>query len=322
MWQYPKIPNPVSPRIGYLAADGAAKQAGLQVGDRIVSIDGQQSPDWESIKIKEVTSAGQPLDLYVMRGEQRINITVTPKFVASEGAGSAGWAAESEVQIGGFCCGVEVAKDAGLKAGDAIVSLNGTPVLSANHFIDLIGASKGEATQVVYRRNGREITTELKPVWSDYEGTSQWRVGAQLQTPYEIAQLPIGEAFSQSVHENVKSAGMIYTFLKGVVQRRMSPKAISGPIGIARMSGEAARMGAAPYIGLMAAVSLNLAVVNLLPIPLLDGGTILMLFVEMLMRRDLDLRVKEAVVKFGLVFLMVVIVFVIYNDISKMIPGG
>src|SRR5580704_19657763 len=112
---------------------------------------------------------------------------------------------------------------------------------------------------------------------------------------------------------------MILKFLQGIVERRMSPKSLQGPIGIARLSGEAAREGPAPFFGLMTAVSLNLAIFNLLPIPILDGGVILLLFVEMLMRRDLDLRVKEAVVKAGFVFLMVVVVFVIYNDLSKIL---
>ena len=102
----------------------------------------------------------------------------------------------------------------------------------------------------------------------------------------------------------------------------MSPKSAAGPIGIAQMSGEAAREGAATFFGLMAAVSLNLAIFNLVPIPILDGGVMLMLLVEMLMRRDLDLRVKEAVVKVGFVFLMVVVMFVLYNDISKILPPG
>jgi regulator of sigma E protease len=113
---------------------------------------------------------------------------------------------------------------------------------------------------------------------------------------------------------------MLYQFIRGMVEQRLSPSSLEGPIGIARLSGEAAREGATTYLGLMAYVSLNLAVVNLLPIPLLDGGTILILLIEMLMRRGLDLRVKEAVVKVGFVFLMMMIVFVIYNDISKSLP--
>ena len=102
----------------------------------------------------------------------------------------------------------------------------------------------------------------------------------------------------------------------------MSAKSIQGPIRIAQMSGEMAREGPATFIGFMAAVSLNLSIFNLLPVPILDGGVILMLLIEMSMRRDLDLRVKEAVIRAGLVFLMMVVVFVIYNDISKILPPG
>jgi regulator of sigma E protease len=127
------------------------------------------------------------------------------------------------------------------------------------------------------------------------------------------------QALYESTRQNYQSAQMIFKFLEGIVQRRLSPKSLEGPIRIAQLSGESAREGVIPYFGLMAAVSLNLAVFNLLPIPILDGGVILMLFVEMLMRRDLDLRVKEAVVKVGFVFLMVVVVFVIYNDLSKIL---
>jgi regulator of sigma E protease len=115
---------------------------------------------------------------------------------------------------------------------------------------------------------------------------------------------------------------LIVQFLKGVVERRMSPKHLTGPIGIAQLSGEAAREGPSAFFMLMSMVSLNLAIFNLLPIPILDGGVILMLLVEMAMQRDLSLNVKEAVFKVGFVFIMVIVAFVIYNDISKMLPAG
>ena len=116
---------------------------------------------------------------------------------------------------------------------------------------------------------------------------------------------------------------MIYELLRGIVARRMSARSIDGPIGIARLSGEAAREGPYTYINLMAAVSLNLAIINLLPIPVLDGGVILLLLFEMLIRRDLSLPVKELVFKFGFVFILAIMAFAIYNDISKIItPAG
>ena len=115
---------------------------------------------------------------------------------------------------------------------------------------------------------------------------------------------------------------MIVQVLKGVLERRMSTKNLTGPIGIAQLSGEAAREGPWAFLVLMAMISLNLAIVNLLPIPIMDGGVILMLLVEMTMQRDLSLNVKEAMLKVGFVCIMLLVVFAIYNDISRLLPAG
>jgi regulator of sigma E protease len=124
------------------------------------------------------------------------------------------------------------------------------------------------------------------------------------------------------VRQNVKSASLIFAFLRGIIERRMSAKSLEGPVGISRLAREAAAEGPIAFLLLMSMVSLNLAIFNLLPIPILDGGVILMLLIEMVMGRDLSMPVKEAVIKVGFVFLMMVVVFVLYNDISKMLPAG
>ena len=134
--------------------------------------------------------------------------------------------------------------------------------------------------------------------------------------------LSLPAAFRESIQANSKSALLIVQFLKGMLERRMSPKNLSGPIGIGTMAGAAAREGPAEFFQLMCMVSLNLAIFNLLPIPILDGGVILMLLVEMMMQRDLSLTVKEAVFKVGFVCIMVIVAFAIYNDISKILPAG
>ena len=125
----------------------------------------------------------------------------------------------------------------------------------------------------------------------------------------------------ESVKQNAKGATLIFQLLHGIVERRMSAKSLEGPIRIAQLSGEAAREGPIAFITLMATVSLNLAIFNLLPIPILDGGVILLLLIEMFIRRDLSLTFKETVFKLGFVFLMMVVVFVLYNDITKVLPG-
>ena len=147
-------------------------------------------------------------------------------------------------------------------------------------------------------------------------------IGVQMEPRVVFVKLALPEAVFQSVRHNLNNASLIYQFLRGLVERRMSPRQLEGPIRIAQLSGDAAREGASAFIGLMAMVSLNLAIFNLLPIPILDGGVILLLLVEMLMRRDLSLPVKETVIKLGFVFLMAVVVFVLYNDISKILPPG
>ncbi len=271
-------------------------------------------------------SAGRALQVELERNGQTRTVTVTPKYDETIKVGVLGWGPQTEVQVSGYCCDIDAAKDAGLEAGDVFVSVNGEKILTANRLLEILKNSMGQPLDVVYRRDGVEHETTVSPARGEVEGETngeaRWLMGVGLQQRVETVQLSFSQALQESVNRNLQYAGMLYQFIRGMVEQRLSPTSLEGPIGIARLSGEAAKQGATTYLGLMAYVSLNLAVVNLLPIPLLDGGTILILLIEMLMRRGLDLRVKEAVVKLGFVFLMMMIVFVIYNDISKVMPSG
>jgi regulator of sigma E protease len=322
MEHYPKIPTPHDPLVGYLLPDGGAAKAGIHSGDRVVQIDDVVDPTWEDIAIKEISNARRALNVWVIRNGERMHLTLTPTLDEKDGIGRLGWTQESEVEIGSISPGM-AAQQAGLQRGDILVSANGLPLRSISKLHEIEKETDGRPLDLVYSRNGVEHRVTVAPVKGDPDHTGQerWVIGLTVQSRVEIVKLPFGQALTEAVRENVRSAKLIFQFLDNMVLRRMSPKSIVGPVGIAQMSGEAAREGAATFIGLMAAVSLNLAIFNLLPIPILDGGVILMLLIEMLLRRDVDLKVKEAIVKVGFVFLMVVVVFVIYNDISKMLPG-
>ncbi|MBZ5609876.1 MAG: RIP metalloprotease RseP [Acidobacteriia bacterium] len=317
MVRFPKIPTTNSPVVGYVVPDSAAAKAGIREGDRVVQIDNTSDPTWEDVGMKEVASAGHPLSVWIVRNGERKLVTVTPVLDPKTGAGFAGWAEESQIEIAGVLPDKPAAK-AGIQLGDIVVSVNGEPVRSTPKLHDIISNNGGKPVEIVYSRNGKLATVTLTPSPSDTDGTQKWMIGVSLQPRVVFVSLSLPRALVESVRQNTKSATFIYQFLRGIVERRMSPKSLEGPIRIAQLSGEAAREGPTAYFGLAAMLSLNLAIVNMLPIPILDGGVILLLLVEMFMRRDLSLRVKEAALKLGFVFLMGVVAFAIYNDISKL----
>jgi regulator of sigma E protease len=323
MVRFPKSPALEGPAtVGYVMSDSPAAGAGLREGDLIVRLDDKQDPTWEDVLLKEVSGANRPIHLVVERDGRQFRTTVTPILEERTGLGQAGWHEQNEILISGVLAGMHAEK-AGLRRGDVLVAINGQPIRSIYKLHEVIGGSEGKPVEILYSRDGRRDKVLVEPTFAKGEGAEgRWMIGVQLEPRVVITKLSLPEALQESVRQNVKSAGLIYQMLRGIIERRMSPKSLEGPIRIAQLSGDAAREGPTAFIFLMALVSLNLAIFNLLPIPILDGGVILLLLVEMVMRRDLSLPVKEMVFKLGLVFLMVIVVFVLYNDLSKILPPG
>jgi regulator of sigma E protease len=310
--------------VAHVIRDSPAAKAGIRDGDRIVRLDGKDNPTWEDITLKEVASAGRVLDVKVERNGKTFDTTVMPVLDDRSGVGLAGWAPRAEVEIGDLSPGLPAQK-AGLKKGDILLSSNGQLIQSLYTFQEIVQGSQGKPETIELARDGKRLSVTLTPVFGKFDaGPARWVVGLGVDRHLNLitTRLSFPEALTESVRQNVKGATLIFQFLGGIIERRMSPKSLEGPIRIAQLSGEAAREGPSTFFMLMSMVSLNLAIFNLLPIPILDGGVIMLLLVEMLMRRDLSLQVKEAVFKVGFVFIMVVIAFVVYNDISKILPAG
>jgi regulator of sigma E protease len=309
--------------IGHVAAGSPAAKAGLRDGDRIVRMDGKANPTWEDVDLEEVQSAYRPMQLTVERSGRRIDATVTPTLSQVSGMGYAGWDGQTQVELGGIEPGYPSDK-AGLKKGDLILSVNGMAIHSNAKFRETIAASGGKPIEVQVERKGQIETFTVQPVYAKLDGPARWMIGVQPVPKVHLVttRLSLGPALRESMEQNGKNAFIIVQFLKSMAERRMSTKTITGPIGLGQLSGEAAREGPGEFFMLMSLVSLNLAIFNLLPIPVLDGGSILMLLIEIILQRDMSLNVKEAVFKVGFVFIMVIVAFVIYNDISKMLPAG
>jgi len=309
--------------IGHVTPDSPAAKAGIQDGDRIVKLDGKNNPTWEDVGLKTITGTNQPMFLTMERNGKRFDTIVTPVANDRSGGGSAGWDERGEVQIAAVEPGYPAEK-AGLKKGDLLVSVDGQPIHSVTKFQELTRNSGGQPLEIVVLRNGQTEDVRAQPVYAKLDGPQRWMIGVVPQQKLKLitTRLSLPDALDESLRENAKDAALFGQVIRGIVERRMSPKTIAGPIGIAQISGEAAREGPSAFVMLMAMLSMQLAILNLLPIPILDGATILMLFVEMIMQRDLSLNVKDAVFKVGFVFIMVLLAFVIYNDISRILPAG
>jgi regulator of sigma E protease len=309
--------------IGSVAPSTPAAKAGIQEGDRIVKLGSQRNPTWDDVILKEVESAARPMQLTIARNGKEFDTTVTPVLDERSGAGSAGWFERGEVQLGPIQAGMPAQK-VGLQPGDLILSAAGHPIHATVRFHEVIRASGGKPVLIDFQRNGKPMQVTVQAVWSAADGPARWMIGAIVEPKLNIvtSRLSLPGALRQSVQENVRSAGLIFQVLEGVVERRISAKLLTGPVGIGQMAGQAAKQGPSAFIMLMSMVSLNLAVINLMPLPILDGGSVVMLIIEMVMRRDLSMSVKEAVFKVGFVFIMMLVAFVLYNDITKILPAG
>lgn len=322
MVRYPKPASAGGPAvIGYVKPGSPAAKSGLQEGDVIIQLENRTSPTWEEVMMREVVSAGRPLPLAVRRGSEIVSLAVMPELDPATGVGLAGWAEQTQIEVGGLVAGLD-AERKGLRRGDLLVAINGQPIRTVYKIHDVMRQSEGKPVELTYMRDGRTHTVLLQPTMSEQGGGApRWMLGVELSPRVTFTRLGPLDALRESLRQNARGATLIYQFLQSILERRSSARSLEGPIRIAQLSGEAAREGAASFISLMATVSLNLAIFNLLPIPILDGGVILLLLIEMLIRRDLSLGFKEAVFKLGFVFLMMVVVFVLYNDITKLLPG-
>jgi regulator of sigma E protease len=309
--------------IGWVLPDTPAAKAGIQIGDRIARVDGIENPTWKQLDPKEALSPNQPLDITFERGGKSFEKTIVPEAYGLNQMGFAGWVPrELNVTVTELEKGMPAEK-AGIKLGDEILTVDGQPIPALEAMIETLKRTQGKPVEITVRRNGQEKTFTIQPVLADVPGQTEKRYRVGLGSlPMKVTTLPLAAALRKSIEQNKEGSLLILELVQKMIQRKISIRTIEGPIGIGRAAGEAAtEKGWTPLMALTAAISLNLGIFNLLPIPILDGGVILLLFVESLMRRDISLQIKERIYQAAFVFLVLFAVMVIYNDLAKTLPG-
>ncbi len=305
-------------RVGDIDPSSPAGQAGVLAGDLIVRLDGIVNPKWEDVMPKIATSVGEALPLEVERDGQRLSLTITPRADGRDEIGYAGWAPDIPSVLGAVEPGFPAAK-AGLKVGDRILALDGHRIAGSGALIRALQLGQGKRADFTVERSGKELHFGIQPIYGDLmgEGEKKWRIGVNFRREIVVRQLPWDGAFVASLEDNLRSCLVTLDLLGKLLTRRMSARSISGPIGIAQLSGEAYKEGMPALLMMVSFISLQLGIFNLLPIPILDGGVILLLLIEGLIRRDLSMRVRERVAQVGMAFLLLLAVFVMYNDLIK-----
>ena len=308
------------PVVGQIEPGSPAEKAGIRVGDRIVTVAGRDVNTWEQFFIGVGTRASRPTDLGVLRDGKHFTVTATPTPQTRFEVGDIGVLPESHPHVGGLLPGGR-AEQAGLQRGDRILKVDGSTIAFPNQLIDALSKKANTPVTMTIARGGVEQDVKIVPESNEGRCPSlpagAGCIGISIgEDVIHIKPGPI-DAFAMSLKRNYESAGLIFMTIGQLITRETSTRQLMGPLAIAQLSGESAQQGWTSLFALMASISLNLGLLNLLPIPVLDGGHIFIMALEGLARRDFSLKVKEKMFLAGFAVLLMLMVTVIYNDLTR-----
>jgi regulator of sigma E protease len=303
-------------------------QAGFRPGDRILSVNGKETPRWRDVQFVFGMNAREKLKVEIERGGGRTVLEVVPKPSTKYDLGYVGllpdFGRSVRPRIAMVLSG-SPAELAGLKSGDVILSIAGREIRGApdeifSSFVAAVGSAAPGRFRIEYLRGGKIASTTVQPR-RDPDGS--WKVGVQVvpDLPEVLERFTIGQAFVEGWRRVESDFRMTLSVIGRLFRGKASMRSMSGPLDIAKFSGEAARTGAVPLVALMAAISLQLGIFNLVPIPVLDGGHLFLIGLEGIARRDFSLKVKERILQIGFLMILALITVVLYNDLAKNLPG-
>jgi len=301
--------------VGYVEKGSIAEKAGIKPFDKIVAVDNEPVKNWKDFTLKLGLKAGQIVDLKIIRDNKPLHISLkVPDNIEKV---SIGIAPLIKPVIGKIIPG-SPAEKAGLKPGDIIVAVNGKAVRSWYEFVDIIShLNSPDPITLMIKRNGRIITLKVKPEFN--KQLNKYIIGISPKLDTKLVKYPPVEAFKKALEKTKELTIAIWDVVKGLVTGEVSFKTLGGPIAIAKFSGDALASGISTYLFAMAFISLQLGYLNLLPIPVLDGGLIALLLIESIIRRPLPEKAKEYLAYIGFAILGTLMIFVIFNDILRVL---
>lgn len=314
---YPQYLDQPAVIAGFSQNDPLA-QSGVIVGDRIAAVNGVDTPTWELVDDKILDPANDVLHLSIQhQGTTRVIDVHAKDLTETKSLGNYHPIPPLIDQI----MKGQAAHRSGMKSGDQVVSVNGAPVGNWPEFVEIVQHSGGNTLQVGVLRDSKPVTLTMKPEWlGDEEGKYAYRIGISPRLALAYKRTSFSAAFSSAVVETWSGTSRLLATVSKLVTGKLSVKQLQGVVSIADQAGHAVQDGSLALVSLMAMISLNLGILNLLPIPILDGGNILLLGIEGLLRRDMSMAFKVRFVQAGLVFLLLIFTVVMYNDVVRRLP--
>ena len=300
-------------KVGFVEKGSPAERAGFLAGDVIEEVNGRSISDWTKATTLIAVNPDTDVKVIVMRqGEKKI-LNLRPETSTELKIGYSGLVPDFPAEVSRLKQGFPADK-AGLKQGDKIVAVDGMTVYHWNQFSDFVKDSKGKTLTLTIERAGKRMDKALTPV----EDGGRFVVGVERMVHFVYRKYGFFESLHLGFDKTIESVDLTFITLKKLVTFNLSIKTLGGPVMIAQMSGQAASAGLSAFLYLLAIISISLGIMNLLPIPVLDGGLLLFLVIEAIRKKPLSRRVMEISQSIGAGLLITLIAVVSYNDVVRM----
>ena len=304
------------PAVGWVEEESTAEKAGFHVGDTILSIQGDPTPTWEKVKILFASNPNKALSVEILRADTHLQLTITPESKEALG-GYTGLLQKMAPLIDSVEPNLPAAK-AGLQRGDKIISIQGAAIHHWVQMAKIIRAHPGEPLEFTILRGGESFTQIMEPKKEEESGTGILGITHLEETTFK--RYGLLQSIRSGLSDFVQSIQLTFYVIGKLFTGNISVKTLGGPILIAKMTGDAARVGLSSLISFVAFLSLQLGILNLFPIPVLDGGHIFFFCLEGLLRRPLNVKIREVAQQVGFIVLLIFILVISYNDVMRILP--
>jgi regulator of sigma E protease len=327
VWKNGRQINPTT-RVGQVVAELVPPEAEalkqIQPGSQILRINGDSVTSWDDIVSGIADSPENEIRLELAVGKTVV-LPIHPDALEARLKSAQALQPYRLAVVDSIVPG-KPAAGAGMQKGDTIVAINGGPVTQWYDLVDVVKENAGRTLTMTVARNGERVSMTLKPYLDTIPGPDGkprpvGRIGAAVATQTISQRLGLGEAIVEGGAATMRASTQVVRTVRGLFSGRISGRTVGGPILIGQLAGESARLGLDTFLGFMALISINLAILNLLPVPVLDGGQFLFLLAEAVIRRPLPIKLRERLTTVGLVLIILLMGLAFSNDFRRLLGG-